>query len=167
MSKQDEKNLPKADKHKVGADQLSELMKLLEEEKNRRIQLMADFENFKKRMEQERATFGAIANMGLIQQILEIHDDLQLAISDANLDKDSAIESIKTAQDKIKGAAKLAGVEAVEIKIGDDFDSSKMEAITTVPDEKNKNKVVAVISSAYKYVGKDGIIKAAKVVVGK
>jgi molecular chaperone GrpE len=102
MSKQDEKNLPKADKHKVGADQLSELMKLLEEEKNRRIQLMADFENFKKRMEQERATFGAIANMGLIQQILEIHDDLQLAISDANLDKDSAIESIKTAQDKIK-----------------------------------------------------------------
>jgi molecular chaperone GrpE len=167
MSKQDEKNLPKADKHKVGADQLSELMKLLEEEKNRRIQLMADFENFKKRMEQERATFGAIANMGLIQQILEIHDDLQLAISDANLDKDSAIESIKTAQDKIKRAATLAGVEAVEIKIGDDFDSSKMEAITTVPDEKNKNKVVAVISSAYKYVGKDGIIKAAKVVVGK
>ena len=159
MSKKDQTQ--KEDVAKVDASQL------LEEEKSRRLQLMADFENFKKRMEQERATFGAIANMGLIQQILEIHDDLQLAISDANLDKDSAIESIKTAQDKIKGAAKLAGVEAVEIKIGDDFDSSKMEAITTVPDEKNKNKVVAVISSAYKYVGKDGIIKAAKVVVGK
>lgn len=149
------------------ADELDLIKQELNEEKERRLRMMADFENFKKRIEQEKSMFGAIANMGLIQEILEINDDLQLAIDDAELDLERAKSSLQTAQEKIKSAAKNAGVETIEVNIGDDFDSSTMEAIQAVPDEKNAGKVIAVISSAYKYTGRDGILKAAKVIVGK
>jgi molecular chaperone GrpE len=139
----------------------------LEEEKQRRLQLMADFENYKRRVEQEKALFGAMANMSLIQDILEVYDDLELAIQDNDLDLDRAKSSIKNAQSKMSTTVLKAGIEKIDVKIGDDFDKEKMEAISTIPDEKNKGKVIVVISSAYKYTGKDGILKAAKVIVGK
>ncbi len=138
-----------------------------EKERAAKLQVMADFENYRKRMESERSTFGALANLGLIKEMLEIHDDMQMAMNDESLDIESAKQSITNAQEKLRAAARSAGVEPLEVKVGDDFDSSRMEAVTTVPDEKLKNKVVAVISSGFKYASKDGVINAAKVVVGK
>ncbi|MCA9381063.1 nucleotide exchange factor GrpE [Candidatus Dojkabacteria bacterium] len=167
---------PKADKNQtnpneeINQSEISELDQVkqeLENEKERRLRVMADFENFKKRIEGEKAMFGAMANMGLIQEILEINDDLQLALDDSDLDLDRAKSSITTAQEKLKATVRNAGIDAIEIKVGDDFDSNTMEAIQAVPDEKNAGKVIAVISSAYKYADKDGILKAAKVIVGK
>lgn len=141
----------------------------LDEEKAKRLSLMAEFQNYQKRIEQEKSTWGALSNMSLIKDILEIHDDLQLAISDENLDLDHAKTSIKSAQDKLIDTILRAGIEKVDVKIGDEFDKERMEAVSTVPaqDESQKNKVIAIISSAFKYVGKDFILKAAKVVVGK
>ncbi len=146
---------------------LEEIKKQLEEEKSRRLILMADFDNFKKRIEAEKSMFGAMANMGLIQEILEVCDDLQLALDDADLSIENAKTSLKNAQEKLSNSTKNAGVERVEVNKGDDFDKEKMEAIQTIPDEKNKDKVIAVISSAYKYTDRDGIIRPAKVIVGK
>lgn len=139
----------------------------LADEKNKRLQLMADFQNYKKRMDTERATFGAIANMGLIQEMLEIYDDLQMAMQDPDLDLDRAKSSMQNAQSKISAAVKSAGIEPIEVKVGDEFDKTKMEAIQAVANEEMKNKVIAVISSAYRYVGQETILKAAKVIVGK
>lgn len=148
-------------------DLVPELEQKLEVEKLKRVQLMADFENFKKRMEQEKAMFGAIANLGIVQELLEISDDLNLAITDQELDLERAKESLLNAKDKLVQSANNAGVEKIEIKPGDDFDKEFMEAISTVPDENNVNKVVAVISSAYKYKDREGVIRSAKVIVGK
>ncbi len=150
------------------ADQLSEIRHMIEHERHQRMQLMADFQNYQKRVEQEKANWGAISNLGLIQELLEVYDDLQLAISDENLNLDHAKTSIVSAQDKLIGAALRSGIEKVEVKVGDEFDKEKMEAVSAVAaGEESKGKIVAVISSAYKYVNRDGILKPAKVVVGK
>lgn len=163
-NKQSKKN---PEKKQTNDSQSQSLDAQLADLKNKNLQLMADFQNYKKRMDQERATFGAIANMGLIQEILEVYDDLELAIVDEQLDLERAKSSIQNAQSKLINAAKIAGIEKVEVEVGSDFDKEKMEAISTVPNPEMKDKVIAVISSAYKYVGKDGILKAAKVIVGK
>ena len=42
-----------------------------------------------------------------------------------------------------------------------------MEAISAIPDENNKGKVIAVITSAYKYANQQSILSSAKVIVGK
>jgi molecular chaperone GrpE (heat shock protein) len=146
-----------------------EFKKKLEEEAQKRIQLMSDFQNYQRRVESEKAMFGAMASMGLIQEMLEIFDDLNLAITDENLDLDNAKSSIKSAQDKLTAAVKSAGVEKVDVQVGEAFDKERMEAISAIPvdDEDKKGKVIAVISSAYKYSGKTGVLKFAKVVVGK
>jgi molecular chaperone GrpE len=148
-------------------DVIGELKKQLEEEKQKRLQVMADFENFKKRIEKERATFAAIANLSLIQEILEVVDDIGLALDDTNLTLERAKEILDIAKQKLTQSVVVAGVEKLEIKKGDNFDKEIMEAISVVPDKKLKNKVIAVISSAYKYKDKDGVIRPAKVIVGK
>jgi len=140
-----------------------------EDEKQRRLSLMADFQNFQRRMDQEKSTWGALSNMSLIKDVLEVDDDLELALNDGNLDLNHAKSAIKSAQDKLVDAIKRAGVEKIEVKVGDEFDKEKMEAVSMVQaqEEGQKNKVIAVISSAFKYIGKDFILRAAKVVVGK
>lgn len=148
-------------------DEENDLKQQLEEERERRMRVMADFENYKKRIEGEKATFGAIATMGIITELLEINDDLALALDDADLDLERAKESIITAKSKLKGAASNAGVETIEVKVGDEFNKDFMEAIQAVPNPEMEGKVIAVISSAYKFAGKDGILRAAKVIVGK
>lgn len=142
---------------------------LVEEEKRKRIELMSDFQNYKKRVEQEKALFGAMANMGIIQDVLEVFDDINLALNDQDLNLEHAKDSMKSAQDKLVATAEKAGIERVSVNAGDEFDKDKMEAISAIPvqDGSQKGKVVAVISSAFKYKGKDGILKAAKVIVGK
>jgi molecular chaperone GrpE len=160
---------PRIQESKDPIDELSTLKTQLNDEKERRLRLMADFENYKRRLEQEKSLFGALANIGLIQELLEVSDDITLALNDESLDLNRAKEALKLAQDKLLGSAKNAGVEKVDVKIGDEFNKETMEAVTSVPaqSEEQKGKVIAVISSAYKYANKEGIIKAAKVVVGK
>lgn len=140
---------------------------IIEEEKGKRMQLMADFENYKKRIESEKAMFGAIANLGLIKELLEISDDITLALQDDSINIERAKESLSIAQSKLTAAASNAGVEKIEINTGDDFNKDLMEAITMVEDSKMKGKVITVVSSAYKYANNDQIIKPAKVIVGR
>lgn len=141
----------------------------LEEQKLRYLQLMADFQNYQKRVEAEKSVFGAMANMSLIQDMLEVFDDINLALNDESLNFENAKSSMKSAQDKIVSSIERAGVERIEVKVGDDFNKETMEAISTFPvtDEAQKGKVIAVINSAFKYSDRDGILKPAKVIVGK
>lgn len=150
-------------------DEVSKLKEELDSEKQKRISLMADFQNYQRRIESEKANWGAISNMSLIKEMLEIHDDIELAMQDENLSLENAKSAMKTAQDKLVDAVKRNGIEKVEVKVGDEFDKEKMEAVSMVPvqDESQKGKVIAVISSAYKYTNKEHVLKAAKVVVGK
>jgi molecular chaperone GrpE (heat shock protein) len=148
---------------------VSELEQKLQEETNRRLSLMSDFQNYQKRIEGEKSLFGAMANMGIISSVLEIHDDLELAMNDETLDLENAKNAIKTAQSKIVQTVASAGVESILVKIGDDFNKEHMEAVSMIqaPNEEMKGKVIAVISSAYKYRDREGVFKPAKVVVGK
>jgi len=143
------------------------LSKNLQQEKESKIQLMSDFENYRKRIEAEKVTFGAIANMGLIESIAEVFDDIGLALNDESLNLESARKSLENTRDKLKNSLNLTGVECLNVSVGDNFNSEYMEAVSTIPSEENKGKVIAVISSGLKYKNKDGIIKPAKVVVGK
>jgi molecular chaperone GrpE len=148
---------------------VAELEQKLQEETNRRLSLMSDFQNYQKRIEGEKSLFGAMANMGIISSILEIHDDLELAMNDETLDLENAKHAMKTAQSKIVQTVASAGVEAIMVKVGDEFNKEHMEAVSMIqaPNEEMKGKVIAVISSAYKYKDREGVFKPAKVVVGK
>lgn len=144
------------------------LQSQLSEEQMKRIQVMADFQNYQRRVDNEKSTWGAMSNMALIREMLEIYDDLHLALNDENLSLEHSKVSMKSAQDKLIIAVTATGIEVINVSVGDPFDKEKMEAVSTVDaGEDKKGKVIAVISSAYKYKDKEFVLKPAKVVVGK
>ncbi len=141
----------------------------LEKEKNAKLLARADFINYRNQMESQKAKFGVMSNMQLVLQILEVIDDVQLALQDENLSLEHSKEMLNISRDKLLAALAIAGLEKVETAAGAKFDPAHMEAVTSVPveSEAKDNTVVAVISSAFKYAGQAELIKTAKVVVGK
>lgn len=148
-------------------DEIQQLKKEIESLKMTNLQLIADFQNYRNRIENEKEIFGTLATLDLSKEILEIYDDLNFAINDDNLDFENSLSSLKTAQEKIINSLKNTGIEMVEVKVGDLFDKEKMEAISTVANEELKGKVVTVLSSAFKFRSRDSLIRHAKVIIGK
>lgn len=147
---------------------IERLQSQLSEEQMKRIQVMADFQNYQRRVDKEKSTWGAMSNMALIREMLEIYDDLHLALNDENLSLEHAKVSMKSAQDKLIIAVTAIGIDVINVRVGDTFDKEKMEAVSTVDaGEDKKGKIIAVISSAYKYKDREFVLKPAKVVVGK
>jgi molecular chaperone GrpE len=134
---------------------------------NQKLQAMADLHNYRKQMEAKQATFGALTNMGLISDLLQVFDDIQMALDDQELDLNRATEALRNAQDKLAAAARQAGVERLEVKSGDEFSPQSMEAVTAVAAPDMTGKVVQVIGSGFKYANKDGVVKPTRVIVGK
>lgn len=161
-------------KLKEAAEQFSkefveELKKQMEQANTARLQVMADFENFRRRMEDERSKFGMVANMMLLQVIMEMIDEVDRASGDTEMTVERAKEVLALFKDKLVGAATSNGLQQIEVKPGDDFDSETMEAITSVPveDKKMAGKVVDVISTGFKHTATGEVVKPAKVVTGK
>lgn len=149
--------------------QVASLTTQLQEAQNAKLLARADLDNYRKQMEAEKAKFGAIANMQLVLSIFEIVDDILLANQDPELDLTRAKEMLGIVNDKLSTSLQIAGLEKVAVNIGDKFDSSTMEAVTTIPVEAadKDQTVVSVISSAYRYRGLAEVLRHAKVVVGK
>ena len=141
----------------------------LEVEREAKLKLMADFQNYRKRVEQERATMALDANKMIVEDTLDVLDDVTRTIQDEQKDLARSQEMFGIIKDKLLATANNMGVEMVEIAVGDSFDSTVMEAITTVAvnDVNDHNKVVAVIQPAYKYRDKEQLLRVGKVIVGK
>lgn len=148
-------------------DKFAELEAKIGELQTQKLQVMADFQNYRRLMEEKEATFGAAKNMGLISELLQVFDDIQMALDDQELDLQRAQEAMRNAQDKLAAAARMAGVERLAAKSGDGFNPQTMEAVTSVAVPDMAGKVVQVIGSGYKYANKDGVVKPTRVIVGK
>jgi molecular chaperone GrpE len=62
------------------AEKTEKLQELLEEEKNRHLRTLADFDNFRKRVERDAAARSAEGKKSLILDLLPVLDNLQRAI---------------------------------------------------------------------------------------
>jgi molecular chaperone GrpE (heat shock protein) len=132
------------------------------------LQLMADFENHRKRTDSEKAKYSLLGNMMLVGQIMEIVDDIQLALNDQDLDLERARQMLEINRDKLLGGLQIAGVQKIEVQKGDKFDATMMEAVTSITGEASNSGTVAdVISAGFKHGQTSEILKTAKVVVYK
>jgi len=138
---------------------------LYNQEKEKRLRLLADIDNEKKLLQRQKEEFIKIANLALVQDLFTIIDDLKRAIDNKISDKDS----INMIYNKILGILNNYGVIPLDTKVGDEFDSTKMEAISTtkVLDKKQNNKVIHIEQQGFKYREDDRIIKPCRVIVGK
>src|SRR5439155_18000299 len=124
----------------------------------------ADYQNFKRRVEEERGETARLANAALIINMLPLLDDLDRALKnvDAHLAGLTWVDGIRLIYRKFQALLDMAGVEEIAAD-GQTFDPSVHEAISEAPGE--PNKVVSVVQKGYK-LG-DRVIRPAMVIVGK
>jgi len=122
----------------------------------------AEFDNFKKRTEREKAGVAEFAKAGIIKKLLPILDNVDRA---AVADKESA-DYIKGVELIIKQFESLAGDLGIEevAKVGDAFDPNLHEAVMHIEDENlGENVISQVLQKGYK-IG-DTVIRPAMVQV--
>lgn len=124
----------------------------------------ADYQNLKRRMEQERSEVGRLANASLVINLLPLIDDLERALRtvDTNLAGLTWIDGVWLIYRKFQAVLENAGVK--EIPAEDlPFDPNVHEAIGEAPGE--EGKVVSVVQKGYG-LG-DRVVRPAMVIVGK
>lgn len=148
-------------------DDSTTFVRELEEQKEKYIRLLAEFENFKRRTAKERIELFKTAGQEVIKDLLPSMDDVdraEQAIAEAK-DMDAMVAGLKLISEKFRNTLMQKGLKEIECK-GMDFNTDSMEAITEIEaGEKMKGKVVDVVEKGYTLNEK--IIRYAKVIVGK
>lgn len=138
----------------------------LEEQKDKYIRLMAEFENFKRRTAKERIELMNTAGREVIVSLLEVLDDMDRAEKQMeSSDEDEKVkEGNRLVFNKLRHVLQQKGLRAM-ISIGTPFDPDKHEAITQLEMPGKKDEVVDELEKGY-YLN-DRLIRVAKVVVAK
>ncbi len=150
-----------------GEDVMEKLQAELEEQKDKYLRLVAEFDNFKRRTAKERIELIQTAGKDVIISLLEVMDDCERAEKQLKDTDDIAAqkEGIQLVFNKLRNTLQAKGVTPME-SINTEFDVEKHEAITETPaDEEMKGRVVDEIEKGYYLNNK--LIRFAKVVVGK
>jgi molecular chaperone GrpE len=149
-------------------DEVAKLKADLEEQKDKYIRLVAEFENYRRRTSRERIELIQTAGKEVISSLLQVLDDCDRAEKQMQEtdDPDQVKEGVQLVFNKLRKTLQAQGLKAME-SLNTDFDVEKHEAITeiAVEDKKLKGKVVDEIERGY-YLN-DKLIRFAKVVVGK
>ena len=89
----------------------------------------ADFANYKRRNDEERATLTQFANAVLIGKLLSVLDDFDRALENVPPEAhDSWVEGVRLTERKLRGVLESEGVLAIEA-VGHPFDPNLHEAV--------------------------------------
>jgi molecular chaperone GrpE len=139
----------------------------LQEQKDKYLRLMAEFDNYKRRSARERVELSQTAGKEIIISLLDVLDDCDRAekqLQQENNTKD--LSGVLLVFNKLRNLLQSRGLKAME-SLHTEFDVEKHEAISEVPapSPELRGKVIAEVMKGY-YLN-DKIIRFAKVIVGK
>lgn len=149
-------------------ERILELEQQVEELKRQQLYKVAEFDNFRKRVMQEKAELIKNGGSKVISTLLPVIDDLERA--QENMDKYEDVESLRQGLELIieKFFKLLAQEGLVKMDVvGQTFDPDYHEAIAMVPglDEAQKGKIIDCMTAGY--ILNEKVIRYAKVAVAE
>lgn len=133
-----------------------------DQESKNYMRLMADFQNYKKRVEKEKSSIYAYANEQLMSQQLVILDNFERALEHDCQDQSYA-DGMELIFRQLLDVLEKAGLEEIKA-LGEDFDPNFHNAVMTEDNpEFESGKVTMVLQKGYKLNGK--VIRSAMVKV--
>lgn len=148
--------------------EVEQLKSALQEQRDKYLRLVAEFDNFRKRNSRERLELMQTANKDVIIALLDVVDDCDRATEQIEHTNDinALKEGVLLIFNKLKTKLHALGLKEME-SLHADFDAELHDAITEIPASTDdlKGKVVDNIQKGY-YLN-DKLIRHAKVVVGK
>ena len=149
-------------------DELAALRVEHERLTDRHLRMAAEYENYKRRTEQEFTSAWGRAQADFLSKLVDALDDLQrVGTWEASTTTvEALIEGVDLVERKVKQALTAAGVEVLE-PVGETFDPSEMEAMMKVPaeDESADDQVHQVFQLGYRLKG--NLVRPARVSVYK
>ena len=112
------------------------------------VRLMADFQNYKKRVEQEKGDIYAYANEKLVTELLTVIDNFDRALAHECADE-SFVEGMRMIFKQLSGVLEKAGLEEINA-LGEDFDPNYHNAVMMEDnDAYESGKVTNVMQKGY------------------
>jgi molecular chaperone GrpE len=149
-------------------DDLTEKLKAeIQEQKDKYLRLLAEFDNYKRRSARERIELSQTAGKEIIVSLLDVLDDCDRAEKQLQQESNTGdLSGVLLVFNKLRTVLQNRGLRAME-SLNTDFDLEKHEAISEVPAPSPdlRGKVLAEVMKGY-YLN-DKIIRFAKVIVGK
>lgn len=145
-------------KEPTEVDKVQEMGEKLAELNDKYLRLYSEYENYRKRTNQEKADLLINGSREMMKAILPVIDDFERALA-ATED-----EGVQLIYNKMMKILEQKGLKAMEVK-GEKFDENLHEAITRIPasEESQKGLVMDVVEKGY-YLN-DKVLRYAKVVV--
>jgi molecular chaperone GrpE len=150
------------------ADDLAQARTELQSLGDRHLRLAAEFDNYRKRTERERAEARSRSQADLALGLLDALDDLQRVahIDPAGTSLESLFEGVQLVERKLQRALAAAGLEEIDAE-GQPFDPGTMEALMTVEADspERDDEVAGVLQKGYRFKGQ--LLRPARVQVRK
>jgi molecular chaperone GrpE len=144
---------------------LAEAEKQVEYYKDLLLRKVADFDNFKKRVENDSATSLKYAKVDLIQSLLPVVDDFErsLKLSKDRRESEAFAKGVELIYQKLVKFLDVQGVKEIE-SLGKEFDVHYHDALLQVPrSDVPPHVVIEVVEKGYSL--DDRVLRHAKVVV--
>ena len=149
--------------------QLDEVRAAIEKEKKEYLFLMADFDNYRKRVTREKAEMLKNAGEKVLAGILPIVDDFERGLAAAT-GADESAEAIRQGMEiiynKLMKYLESNGVKPME-STGARFDPEFHEAIASIPAPSDELKGCVIDTTQRGYMLNDKLLRHAKVAVGE
>jgi molecular chaperone GrpE len=148
-------------------DDLESLQSDLAQASDRYLRLAAEFDNYRRRIERERAEAWTRAQADLAARLLDALDDLERVTHHAEgSSPESLLEGVQLVERKLRATLAAAGLEAVDAA-GAAFDPNSMEAVAMVGAESGDED--DVVSDVFQrgYTFKGTLLRPARVRVKK
>ena len=159
----DAANEAEAPKELTPEERIAELEKQVEDLKNQQLYKVAEFDNFRKRVMQEKADLIKNGGAKVITTLLPVIDDLERA--QQNMDKYEDVNSVKEGLnliiDKFFKLMAQEGLKKMDV-VGQPFDSDLHEAIAMVPGQPDDKKGKVMDCMMAGYTLNDKVIRYAK-----
>ena len=144
------------DQEEAEAEAPEEGAKAAEEEEawsDKYTRLMADFQNFRKRTDKEKADVYSYANEKIMTDLLSVLDNFERALESECKDEAYA-EGMKMILKQLKDILTASGLEEIDA-VGQDFDPNFHHAVLTDNNaDFDSGKVTEVLQKGYKLNGK-------------
>ena len=128
------------------------------------MRLMAEFQNFRKRVAKEKSDIHAYANEKIVGDLLPVLDNFERAL-DTETEDEGYAKGMQLIFEQLKTALGNAGLEEIKA-MDEEFDPNVHNAVMTETiEEKEDGTVTKVLQKGYKL--KDKVVRPSMVAVNK
>jgi len=147
-------------------DRVAVLEKELAEWKDKYLRSMAEFENFRRRSNAERADWIRMATQKLAQDICDVCDNFERAMLQASAEELETPfgKGVAMIEKQLMQTLEKEGIKKIEA-MGRKFDPEFHDALAHIPSDLEENTVAAIIQNGY--MMHDKVLRPVRVAVSK